>query len=260
MENGSWLVERSGQERTVLRRYHPDTGPDDLAYEHTVLRHLATAGWVVPHPIGDPLPHRGLWYCLTRYVPGKPVAAESPAQRRRRGRDLARLHLALRGLGERIGQRPGWCPQHTGITVLTSLDWRACVEGLVAVSPRLGAWAQAAAAQTRAALDAIGADQLPDLAVCRPDGGVGRDGEQQPGRGQVGGGIPRGHVTPVEHRREPAIGDHQVPGMKVTVNARVGDVRWRRDGVLVQGHKTNPMSGVRKFAVRPVLLFDSVHR
>lgn len=35
----------------------------------------------------------------------------------------------------------------------------------MAVSPRLGAWAQAAAAQTRAALDAIGADQLPVMVV-----------------------------------------------------------------------------------------------
>jgi Ser/Thr protein kinase RdoA (MazF antagonist) len=159
--NGSWLVEMPGGQRAVLRRYHSGASPEDLGYEHAVLGYLAGAGWAVPHPVGDPVCHDGLWYCLTRYVPGRPAARESPAQRRRRGRDLARLHLALRELGQRIGQRPGWRPQHSAITAQAGMDWQACVRGLMAVSPRLGSWAQAAAGETRAALAAIGAGELP---------------------------------------------------------------------------------------------------
>jgi homoserine kinase type II len=161
LHNGSWLVEMPGGHRAVLRRYHPGASPEDLAYEHAVLGHLAAAGWVVPLPVGEPVCHDGLWYCLTRYVPGEPAVRGSHAQRRRRGRDLARLHLALRYLGQRIGQRPGLRPQHSAVTVSAGIDWQACVQGLTAASPRLGSWAQDAAAQTRAALAAIGAAELP---------------------------------------------------------------------------------------------------
>jgi Ser/Thr protein kinase RdoA (MazF antagonist) len=158
--NGNWLVETGGR-RTVLRRYHPGATPEDLAYEHAVLGHLASAGWVVPHPVGDPVRDEGRWYCLTRYVPGSSAVPESSAQRRRRGRDLARLDLALRGLGQRIGQRPGWRPQHSAVGANSGIDWPACVAELTARSPRLGSWAQAATKQTRAALAAIGAAELP---------------------------------------------------------------------------------------------------
>jgi Ser/Thr protein kinase RdoA (MazF antagonist) len=159
--NGSWLVEMPGGHCAVLRRYHLGASPADLAYEHAVLDHLTASGWVVPHPVGEPVCHDGRWYCLTRYVPGKPAVRESPAQRRRRGRDLARLDLALRDLGQRIGQRPGWRPQHSAVTASAGIDWQACVRQLAAVSPRLSSWAQAAAGQTRAALAAIGAGELP---------------------------------------------------------------------------------------------------
>jgi Ser/Thr protein kinase RdoA (MazF antagonist) len=159
--NGNWLVEMSDGQRVVLRRYHPGANPEDLAYEHAVLGHLASTGWVVPHPVGEPVGHEGLWYCLTRFVPGQSAAPESLVQRRRRGRDLARLDLALRSLGERIGQRPGWRPQHSAIAANVGLDWQACVSQLAAASPRLGAWAQAAARRTRNALAAIGAGDLP---------------------------------------------------------------------------------------------------
>ena len=159
--NGNWLVEMRGGQRSVLRGYHPGASREDLAYEHAVIRHLAAAGWVVPVPLVDPICHEGRWYCLTRYVPGQPAATESPAQRRTRGRDLARLELALRDLGQRIGQRPGWRPQHSAVAANAGLDWHACVRQLTAVSPRLGSWAQAAAEQTRTALAAIGAAGLP---------------------------------------------------------------------------------------------------
>jgi Ser/Thr protein kinase RdoA (MazF antagonist) len=138
LQNGSWLVEMTGGGRLVLRRHHAQATPEDLAYEHSVLRYLASAGWVVPLPVGELVQHEGLWYCLTRYVPGTPVSHETASERRRRGRDLARLHLALRGLGERIGQRQGWRAQHAGETVHTGIDWEACVRRLTEVSPRLG--------------------------------------------------------------------------------------------------------------------------
>jgi homoserine kinase type II len=164
-QNGSWLIELAGGDRVVVRRYHPLTGYAEIGYEHAVLRHLAGTGWVVPEPLGELVEYEGLWYCPTRYVPGAAVREEPVEQRRRRGRDLARLHLALRGLGERIGQRPGWRTQHSGITVHASLDWDACVRGLIEVSPRLGSWAELAAARSRAALAAIGAGELPVTVV-----------------------------------------------------------------------------------------------
>jgi Ser/Thr protein kinase RdoA (MazF antagonist) len=165
LENGSWLVEVPGGACVVLRRYHAGATPEDLSYEHTVLDHLTQAGWVVPEPVGELVHHGGLWYCPTRYVPGRAVGQETAGQRRRRGRDLARLDLALRGLGQRIGQRPGWRAQHSGVTVHTGIDWDVCVRGLTEVSPRLGSWASAAAAQARDALAAIGAGELPVTVV-----------------------------------------------------------------------------------------------
>jgi Ser/Thr protein kinase RdoA (MazF antagonist) len=159
--NGSWLVKMPGGQRVVLRRYYLGASPEDLRYEHAVLGYLAGAGWAVPHPVGDPVCHDGRWYCLTRFVPGRPAARENAVQQRRRGRDLARLDIALRDLSQRIGQRPGWRAQHSAITAQSGTDWQACVRGLMAVSPRLGSWAQAAARDTRAALAAVGAGELP---------------------------------------------------------------------------------------------------
>jgi Ser/Thr protein kinase RdoA (MazF antagonist) len=160
-QNASWLVGAPGRARLVLRRYHRGATLADLGYEHAVLRHLADAGWTVPVPVSGLVEDAGLWYCLTRRVPGQAVARESPAQRARRGRDLARLHVALRGLGDRIGQRPGWRAQHEDVTVHTGIDWQACVRGLTAVSPGLGRWASAAAEAVRAELAAVGASGLP---------------------------------------------------------------------------------------------------
>jgi Ser/Thr protein kinase RdoA (MazF antagonist) len=162
--NASWLVEVRGG-RLVLRRYHAGATPQDLSYEHAVLRYLAGAGWVVPEPAGDLVEHAGLWYCPTVYVPGRAVAGDVPARHRRRGRDLARLHLALRGLGEQTGQRPGWRPLHAGGTVRAGIDWQACVRELADASPRLAAWARAAAARTRDGLAAVGAADLPVMVV-----------------------------------------------------------------------------------------------
>jgi Ser/Thr protein kinase RdoA (MazF antagonist) len=164
-ENASWLARPPGGERVVLRRYHDAATEPDLRYEHAVLARLARAGWTVPEPASDLVARDGRWYCLTRYVPGAPVLAESAAQRTRRGADLARLHAALRGLDGELGQRPGWRAQHDGVTVHNALDWPACLAGLTAVSPQLGQWAAAAAARAGAELAVIGARELPLMVV-----------------------------------------------------------------------------------------------
>jgi Ser/Thr protein kinase RdoA (MazF antagonist) len=163
--NGNWLIETAGGERFVLRRYHPQTTQEDLGYEHAVLGYLAGAGWVVPAAIGEAVRWQGCWYCLTRYVPGQAVRAEDAGQRRRRGRDLARLHRALRGFQERIGQRPGWRPQHSAVTVRAANQWEQCVRGLASVSLRLASWADAAATRAHESLAAVGADALPVTVV-----------------------------------------------------------------------------------------------
>ncbi len=115
--NANWLAETAAGERLVLRRYAAGVTRPELAFEHTVLRQLAARGWTVPGPAGEPVFWQDRWYCLTRYVPGAALRPEDAAQSARRGRDLARLHLALRGLHERTGQRPGWRAQHQGVTV-----------------------------------------------------------------------------------------------------------------------------------------------
>ena len=159
--NANWLVTRPGGEQVVLRRYHRQAAPEDLAYEHEVLRYLAAAGWVVPVPVSGLIGCHGCWYCLTRYVPGRQVADEDTAQQRRRGAVLARLHLALRGIGGQVGQRPGWLAQHQSVTVHSGLNWPECVHALSQASPRMAEWALAAAEHTRQALTAIGAENLP---------------------------------------------------------------------------------------------------
>jgi Ser/Thr protein kinase RdoA (MazF antagonist) len=163
--NGNWLVETADGRRLVLRGYHPQTTQPDLAYEHAVLGYLARAGWVVPAAVGEPVCWQGRWYCLTRYVPGQAVRPEDPGQRARRGRDLARLHLALRGAAELLGQRPGWRAQHSAVIVSSGHPWEERVTGLASVSPRLAWWARAAAAQAHGSLAALGADDLPVMVV-----------------------------------------------------------------------------------------------
>jgi len=170
-ENGSWLLELAGGRRVVLRRYYAGATREELRYEHEVLGYLARAGWVVPAPVGELTWCEDRWYCLTRFVPGQAERDEDAEQQRRRGRDLARLHLALRGLaqefgkGQGLGQRVGWRAQHQGVTQQTAMDWAGCVRGLAEVSPRLGDWAEAAAERTTAELAAIGADALPVMVI-----------------------------------------------------------------------------------------------
>ena len=162
-ENRSWLLATAGR-RTVLRGYHGYYTKPELIWEHAVLAHLAGLGWTVPAPLRPLVEHDGRFWCLTRYVPGTAIRDEDEAQQRRRGRWMARLHLALRDLYASIGQRPGWRPQHCGLTtVRTGPDWDACLRGLLAADRRLGEWAQSAGLAVRAALARAGAPGLPVL-------------------------------------------------------------------------------------------------
>ncbi len=164
-ENGSWLVRPAGAEPVVLRRYHLGATRADLAYEHAVLRYLTDRGWIVPQPLTGLAEHGGSLFCLTRYVPGAAAAAEDAAQQERRGRDLAGLHLALRGLSEQLGQRVGWRPQHYGVTTNDGISWQEGVRGLAAVSARLADWAGAAADLVPRDLMAARAGELPVMVI-----------------------------------------------------------------------------------------------
>lgn len=109
--------------------------------------------------------HDGRWFCLNRYVPGEPVRGESVEQRRRRGRDLARLDFALRDLGGRLGQRHGWHAQHIDFTVHTDVDWAAGINGLARVRTDLAKWAVAAAEEVERCLASAGGADLPVTVV-----------------------------------------------------------------------------------------------
>ena len=167
-ENGSWLVKAPNRTPFVLRRYHDQATREEIAYEHAVLLHLSGLGWVVPHPVGELTYHEGRWYWPTRFVPGQAVSDEDPDQRRRRGSDLALLHVALRELRDKLGQRSRWRPQHCGTTVHVDIDWDECIRRFRQVSPRLASWAARAADETHRLLVEIGADGL-DLTVVHGD-------------------------------------------------------------------------------------------
>jgi Ser/Thr protein kinase RdoA (MazF antagonist) len=139
--NANWHVWPVKGERFVLRRYHVGTTPDDLQYEHAILAHLSSEGWCVPEPLAPAVHDRGRWYCPTRYVAGKTRSRETATQRRQRGADLARLHVALRPLAARIGQRVGWRPLDEGLPVMTPVDWLAGLDALEGAHPQLAEWA-----------------------------------------------------------------------------------------------------------------------
>src|SRR5919106_6170295 len=97
--SANWHVWPVEGERCVLRRYHSRATPEDLAYEHAVLHRLAALGWTVPEPLRPLVRQDSRWYCLTRFVPGRARRSETAPQRRQRGADLARLHLAPSSTG-----------------------------------------------------------------------------------------------------------------------------------------------------------------
>lgn len=162
--NCCWLVESPHREPVVLRRYHDTATFEDLTYEHAVLRDLAARGWVVPDPVGELLRVDRWWWVPTRFIPGHAIREETVVQRRRRGEDLARLHVSLRELSH-MGQRPGWRPQHTSPTVHESIDWDSALRVFATAHPQLAEWAAAAEANARGELLDLGAADLPTLVV-----------------------------------------------------------------------------------------------
>jgi Ser/Thr protein kinase RdoA (MazF antagonist) len=98
-------------------------------------------------------------------VPGAAVPYEPPGQRRRRGQDLARLQLALRGLADRLGQRPGWRPQHTATTVHRDLDVEGCLAAVADFDARVAEWVRQAAEELQRDLGRLGAHALPTTVV-----------------------------------------------------------------------------------------------
>lgn len=102
---------------------------------------------------------------LPQPVGPRAVRNESVEQRRRRGRDLARLQFALRDLDARLGQRPGWQIQHVSVGGHTDVDMARGVEELARVDKSLAQWAIAAAEETVRRLDAAGARELPVTVV-----------------------------------------------------------------------------------------------
>lgn len=161
--NSSWRLETDDGRTLVLRRYHRRATPADVSYEHTVLRHAAASGWVVPHPVTDLIEVDSALYCITAFVPGAQRADESPGDQAQRGRDLARLQLCLSELD--IGQRPGWRCQHEAQTVHADIDWDECISALRDADATLAEWAAVAAEATTAELRALGAHELPVTAV-----------------------------------------------------------------------------------------------
>jgi homoserine kinase type II len=104
--NGNWHLWTAAGEHHILRRYHVLHTEPNLAYEARVLDHLAARGWCVPAQVVAPVRYDDRLWAVTRFVPGRPHAAETAAQRAERGELLARLHADLRGLD--LGMRPGF--------------------------------------------------------------------------------------------------------------------------------------------------------
>ena len=159
--NANWHVWTAGSQRSVLRRYHSWTTPEDLEYEHTVLRFLVAAGWKAPAPLAGPLEHQGRWYCLTSYVLGRARKKATAAERHQRGRDLAKLQMALRPLSGTIGQRPRFRALHEAIPAHRDLDWAGGIEALASQSSDLADWAERARAAAIDELQRLGAADLP---------------------------------------------------------------------------------------------------
>lgn len=108
--NVHWIVQ-TDKDRVVLRLYHKDCTPGEVAYEHAILHHLKAVGWPVTVPVAEVLPSSvGLWG-LFSYLPGRQRAPRTSQgkylEARARGRLLAKLHDDLAAL-KKLGQRERW--------------------------------------------------------------------------------------------------------------------------------------------------------
>lgn len=110
--NQHWSV-ALGDERFVLRRYHPARSRDAIEWEQWLVNHLATLGWPVarPAPTGDGaslVEHDGQWWALAPFLAGEPGTPQTPEAYARQGERLAELHDNLAGIAG--AQRPGFAP------------------------------------------------------------------------------------------------------------------------------------------------------
>jgi homoserine kinase type II len=140
--NGNWLAWTDSGECVVLRRYHQLHTEESLAYESVVLNHLTAKGWSVPTPVAGPIRYGERLWAATRFVPGKPLAAETPEQIEERGNLLARLHADVNDL--ELGPRQGFFIACDLDAMSSFQDWDPGVTALRAERPDLAAWAEAA--------------------------------------------------------------------------------------------------------------------
>ncbi len=109
--NRHWRVV-AGDESFVLRRYSTQRPPAAIAFEHDLLRHVASRGWPVAAPLptveGDAVADVGeRRYALFPLLPGRPAPYNSARYRRLKGRLLARLHADMASWAA-PGQREGF--------------------------------------------------------------------------------------------------------------------------------------------------------
>jgi Ser/Thr protein kinase RdoA (MazF antagonist) len=105
-QNDNWLVDWRGT-HLVLRRYKHNP-LDVIPYENEVMRRLQDLGWPVPGLVEGPLIIDGRPWSLLTFLPGASRPdANTPGERRDRGRLLAELHESMESLAD-LGQRTGF--------------------------------------------------------------------------------------------------------------------------------------------------------
>ncbi|MGN9910094.1 phosphotransferase enzyme family protein [Phytohabitans sp. LJ34] len=98
--NGTWEATRKGT--AVIVKYFDDATFPDWRYPLRVAAALRAQGWPTPEPVEEPLiGPNGAWVLLHRLPgrPARPAEKDKPAERRARGRLLARLHSAAAATG-----------------------------------------------------------------------------------------------------------------------------------------------------------------
>jgi homoserine kinase type II len=144
--NGNWHLWTRDGDHYILRRYHVLRTESDLEYEALVLDHLAARGWNVPARVAAPIRYDDRLWAVTRYVPGRPHAEETAAQRQERGELLGRLHADLANLD--LGQREGFFPTSDLDAMGEFQKWGSGIELLRELRPDLAG--RAARAMTHA--------------------------------------------------------------------------------------------------------------
>jgi homoserine kinase type II len=142
--NGNWHLWTAAGDHHILCRYHVLRTEEDLAYETNVLDHLTARGWCVPAKVAGPIWYGDRLWAVTRFVPGKPLTAETGEQRAERGAVLARLHEDLRDLD--MGQRQRFFETCDLEGMGDFQDWDPGVDALRRQRPELAARCEQASA------------------------------------------------------------------------------------------------------------------